>query len=234
VNLLAFDTATAATTVALAESASGETLERRDDPPPGARPRHTARLMPLIAELLAEAGWGFAKLDRIAVGLGPGTFTGLRIGVATARAIAQARDVELVGVSTLESLSLNADGNSDVDAVWAVLDARRREVFAAAWRNEGHEPLLAPVAIDPAALAERLETVSASALALGDGAIAFREVLKRSGASIPDDDADLHRVTAVNHCRLGLLADARDARPILPNYLRLPDAELARRSRINS
>jgi tRNA threonylcarbamoyladenosine biosynthesis protein TsaB len=216
--ILAFDTATTATTVAVAE---GETaLERRDDPPAGARPRHTSRLMPLIAELLDEAGWGWEQVDRVAVGLGPGTFTGLRVGVATARALAQARGLQLVGVPTLESLSLNSDG----DDVCAVLDARRGEVFAAAWKQR--RPVLPAAAFDPALLAERL---GPEVLAIGDGAVAFRGVFERSGARIPDDGSDLHRVTAVNHCRLGLLADPSDPDAIRPDYLRLPDAEISRK-----
>ena len=84
--ILAFDTATRATAVALA--GTGErVLEARDDPPPGERPRHASRLLPLTAELLERAGIGFEDIDRLAVGVGPGTFTGLRIGVATARAL---------------------------------------------------------------------------------------------------------------------------------------------------
>lgn len=216
--VLAFDTATAATTVALAD---GETvLERRDDPPAGSRPRHTLRLMPLIAQLLEEAAWDWDQLDRIAVGVGPGTFTGLRIGIATARALAQARGLELVGVSTLESLSLN----SDADNVCAVLDARRGEVFAAAWKQRRR--VLAAAAFDPAALSEQL---TPEMLAIGDGAVAFRHVLERSGALIPDGGSDLHRVTAVNHCRLGLLAGPSGPDAVRPEYLRLPDAELARK-----
>ena len=216
--VLAFDTATPATTVALAD---GETvLERRDDPPAGARPRHTSRLLPMIAQLLEEAGCGWDQLDRVVVGVGPGTFTGLRIGVATARALAQARGLELVGVSTLESLALG----SDADAVCAVLDARRGEVFAAAWRER--RQVLAAAAFDPAALSEWL---SPAMLAIGDGAVAFRGVLERSGALIPDNGSELHRVTAVNHCRLGLIADPGNPDSVRPEYLRLPDAELARK-----
>jgi tRNA threonylcarbamoyladenosine biosynthesis protein TsaB len=216
--ILAFDTATTATTVALAD---GETvLEGRDDPPAGARPRHTSRLMPLIAELLEQAGCGWEQLERVAVGVGPGTFTGLRVGVATARALAHARGLELVGISTLESLSLNSDG----DDVCAVLDARRGEVFAAAWK--GRRQVLEAAPFGPAALADRL---SPGTLAIGDGAVAFRSVFERSGARIPDDASDLHRVTAVNHCRLGLLADPTEPDAVRPDYLRLPDAEIARK-----
>ena len=219
--ILAFDTATAATTVALSEGSA--VLERRDDPPTGVRPRHTSRLLPLTNELLREAGWSWDELDRIAVGVGPGTFTGLRIGVSTARALARALGVELVGVPTLESLSLNADGVA-ADSVCAALDARRGEVFAAAWKQKLQ--VLSPAAFEPSALGQRL---GPDTLAIGDGAVAFREVLERSGALIPDDSSDLHRVTAVNHCRLGLLATPSDPDAVRPEYLRLPDAEIARK-----
>ena len=85
--ILAFDTATPATTVAVC----GEhALELRDDPPPGERPRHATRLLPLITEVMEESGASWDSFERIAVGVGPGTFTGLRIGIATARALARA------------------------------------------------------------------------------------------------------------------------------------------------
>ena len=221
--ILGFDTATSATTVALANGES--VLERRDDPPVGARPRHTTLLMRMIVELLDEAGWSWDDLDRIAVGIGPGTFTGLRIGVSTARALAHARGLELVGISTLESLSRGADA----DVVCAAIDARRGEVFAAVW--DGGRLVLGPAAFDPALLADRL---GPGTLAVGDGAVAFRDVLVPSGALIPDDNAALHRVTAVNHCRLGLLASASEPDGVLPDYLRLPDAELSRRAATKS
>src|ERR1044072_821152 len=92
VRLLAFDTATPATAVALSLE-DGRTLTRQHRPGAGERPGHVTELLPLAQELLAQAGIGFASLDRSAVGVGPGTFTGLRIGVATARALAQAHDL---------------------------------------------------------------------------------------------------------------------------------------------
>ena len=90
--ILAFDTATRATTVALSEAGvPGEgTVEARDDPPPGSRPGHVSRLLPLIAEVMERGELGFTDVDRLAVGVGPGTFTGLRIGIATAQALARA------------------------------------------------------------------------------------------------------------------------------------------------
>jgi tRNA threonylcarbamoyladenosine biosynthesis protein TsaB len=211
-------------------------LEARDDPPPGARPGHATRLMPQIVELLERAGIGWREIDRIAVGTGPGTFTGLRIGIATARALARARGIPLVGVSTLRSLALVPDpGPSDV--VLGVIDARRGEVFAAAWSARGLDhatvPLLVPAAIAPEALAELVPGLGNAVLAVGDGAVEFRQVLERSGASVPDDASELHRVTAVNHCRLADGSVARAPDEIRPEYLRLPDAEIARRAAHN-
>ena len=98
--VLGLDTATAATAVAL-RLADGTVLERRDDPSPGAHPGHATRLLAMAAEVLDDAGVSWGQIERIAVGLGPGTFTGLRVGVATARGLAHSRGIELVGVSSL-------------------------------------------------------------------------------------------------------------------------------------
>jgi tRNA threonylcarbamoyladenosine biosynthesis protein TsaB len=235
VTILGFETATRATAVAL-WSPDGLALEARDDPSPGERPRHTTRLMTLIIELLDEAGLGWDDVDRIAVGVGPGTFTGLRIGIATARGLAVARGLALVGISTLESLALGGidavtQGVIDarIDAVAAVIDARRGEAFSAAWSLE-RRPLMAPGALAPDALAERLSALGARVLAVGDGAVEFTGVLERSGAMVAEGHSGLHRVTAINHCRL---ADGRPPSPsgdVRPEYLRLPDAEIARRA----
>src|SRR5205085_7440496 len=150
--ILAFDTATNATTVALS-GAGDSVLEARHDPEAGARPGHATHLLPLAAELLERAGIGWDALDRVAVGIGPGTFTGLRIGVASARALGRASGTPLVGISTLHSLALAAGGSpisTQIDSVIAVIDARRGEAFAAAWRLAEIEDLqgalLAPAA----------------------------------------------------------------------------------------
>lgn len=236
-NVVAFDTATRATTVALS-GVGNVVYTARDDPPPGKRPGHANRLLPLTAMVLGRAGIGWDRVDRIAVGVGPGTFTGLRIGIASARALARARSISLVGVSTLQSLALAGPAASEtlagVDTVFAVLDARRGEVFAAGWRiaevEEFDAALLLPHPFAPEALAELLTPLGPTTLAIGDGAIAFREVLERSGAFIPEDDSQLHRVTATNHCKLarGLQASVPDE--VRPEYLRAPDAEMARRN----
>ena len=235
--VLAFDTATPATTVAL--SGVGDAVyTARHDPLPGRRPGHATHLLPLVARVLERAGVGWEAVERIAVGVGPGTFTGLRIGIATARALARARGIPLVAVSTLQSLALarpRADSvPAGLDAVVAVLDARRGEVFAAGWRmdevGEFDCALLLPHALAPEALAELVAPLGPTTLAIGDGAVAFREPLERSGSFVPEDDSLLHRVTATNHCRLADRMQGSVPDDVRPDYLRAPDAEIAHRT----
>jgi tRNA threonylcarbamoyladenosine biosynthesis protein TsaB len=240
--ILGFDTATPATAVALWDERAGLAVEARDDPPAGERPNHTARLMTLIVETLQRGSSSWKEIDRIAVGVGPGTFTGLRIGIATARALGQARGIPLVGVSTLRSIAHGGAASAGEqarsalatpDGVVAAIDARREEVFAAGWLrvelgDPRAAPLLPPAAMRPEALAAAIADGARPVLALGDGAVKFREVLERSGASIPPEDSDLHRVSAINHCRLAVDSGASSPDEIRPEYLRLPDAEISR------
>jgi tRNA threonylcarbamoyladenosine biosynthesis protein TsaB len=237
VKVLGFDTATRATTVALLDTDRGVAIERRDDPPPGARPRHTTRLMALVVEVLEAAGVEWAAVDRIAVGVGPGTFTGLRIGIASARALARARDIDLVGVSTLHSLARDAGAvmASPEDVVIAVIDARRGEVFAAGWAapdvtRPDAVPVLGPRALAPDALAEAMRSDGRPWLAVGDGAVEFRVALEHVGARIPEPDSELNRVSAIGHCRLALGLRPEPPEGIQPEYLRLPDAEITLRT----
>ena len=228
--VLAFDTATTATTVALFDDALPSGIaERRHEPAPGERPGHAAQLLALAAALLDEAGLTFRDVDRIAVGVGPGTFTGLRIGVATARALAQSADAELVGISTLRALALVPEpgaGEAGTDlGVLAVIDARRGEVFAAGWRDG--RPVLEPAALAPAELAQGVAAEGGAWLAVGDGALRFREDLERAGCTVPDDGSEQHGVSARAICRLALVTPAGTARDlVVPDYLRPPDAVL--------
>ena len=236
--VLAFDTATPATVAALAEVAGSDAptlrIELRDDPEPGARPGHARRLLLMIGELLA-AGGGWESVDRLAVGVGPGTFTGLRIGIATAHALASARGIPLVGVSTLRSVALAASTPAGGAGVLGLLDARRGQLFAAGW-DPGSDPRcnppsLEPSVLDPEALAGAVSALGRSPLAVGDGAVRFRAMLERAGAVVPPDGSALHRVSAVEHCALAADAQPGEPEAVRPAYLRLPDAELSRRQR---
>jgi tRNA threonylcarbamoyladenosine biosynthesis protein TsaB len=212
--ILGLDTSTAATAAAV-WAPGGPAVERRDDPPPGARPGHAARLLPLVEEALQNAGAGWDAVERIAVGVGPGGFTGLRIGIATARALAQARGLPLIGVSSLEALA-KAAREPGARPIVAVIDARRGEVFAASPGTFG------PLALTPDALAARIPPES---LAVGDGAVRFRAELERAGAVVPADGSPLHRVSALKICELGAAGEPADRDALLPDYRREPDAK---------
>lgn len=220
--IVGWDTATSATAAA-ALGEDGAAFEHRDDPEPGERPRHGGRLLELIEAALAEAGGTWADVERLAVGRGPGGFTGLRIGIATARALAQAHGIPVAGVSSLQALAGGVSTDTGAAAVLAVIDARRGEAFAAAWGPDGTQ--LAPAAaLRPAALGDLAVRLPGPPLAIGDGAIKFRVELERSGALVPPDGSPVHRVSAVQVCRLGATGDptARDA--LVPDYRREPDA----------
>jgi tRNA threonylcarbamoyladenosine biosynthesis protein TsaB len=181
--VLGFDTATQSTAVGL-RLADGTMRQTRDDPGPREHPGHATRLLAMAAELLDEAEIDWSALQRIAVGVGPGRFTGLRVGIATARGLAQSLGVELVGVSSLRALAQAAcDGHGD-GQVLAMIDARRGEVFAAAYaRGYGSDTdglatddeqvlarsdlgeLVIPRALAPADLGQILDDVSVSSSA---------------------------------------------------------------------
>lgn len=225
--ILGLDTATPVTAVALLDTEGDEhaSSHRRHVPEPEERPGHVARLLPFVEELVTRAG-GWPTVDLVAVGVGPGGFTGLRIGVVSARALARARGLPLAGVSTLASLAaaVAAESEYEPEAVLALIDARRGEVFAAGW--DRGDPFLGPEASAPAAVAARLPERGERVLAVGDGAVRFRSVFESVGAVIPEDASPLHLVDARRHCLLALRGPAGDPATVVPDYLRRPDAEL--------
>ena len=236
-NVLGFDTATLATSVGLL-LADGTSFEAYDYPAPGERPGHATRLLPLADRLLAEAGLGWSSLQRIAVGVGPGTFTGLRIGIATARGLAQSLALDLVGVSSLQALAHHALKEGQQRSVLAAIDARRGEVFAGGWSGVGE--LFTPRALAPDDLGDLLERLdplgqggSESApddrdwLLVGDGAIRFRSHFEGRRIEVPADSSPLHRVAGTSICALALHAEPGQPDAVLPDYLRRPDAEIA-------
>jgi tRNA threonylcarbamoyladenosine biosynthesis protein TsaB len=221
VNILALETATPSTAVALLR-ADGRLDEARDDVAAGERPRHAQRLLVLAAELLSRAALGWEALDAVAVGVGPGGYTGLRIGLATARGVALSRGAGLLGVGTLRALAEPLRGR----AVAAVLDARRGEAFVAVYRDDGEE-VLAPRVCAPQELAEHAARGGPDVLAVGDGALRFRAHLEARGIAVAPMESELNRVSAAAVCRLAASGTVTAA---LPDYLRLADAERARAS----
>jgi tRNA threonylcarbamoyladenosine biosynthesis protein TsaB len=195
--ILAFDMATSVVASALVRD--GEPLAERVS-----RPRS---VLEDIDALHREAGLDQSEMDAIAVGTGPGSFTGVRIALATARTLAFALDVPAAGVSTLDVLAAGAPG-----AV-PVIDAKRGEVFAL---TDGRPRCLKPGEV----------TVSPGTLCVGDGAVRYRAILEDQGAVIPPDQSDQH----VPRARIlaSLARGYGPAEAIEPLYLRVPDAERRR------
>jgi tRNA threonylcarbamoyladenosine biosynthesis protein TsaB len=226
--LLGFDTATSATAVAL-RLHDGAAIEARDDPGEGQRPHHTSDLLRLAVRLMegAEVGWG--SLGGIAVGLGPGTFTGLRVGVATARGLAQSLGLPLIGVSSLRALALPALEDGAQAPLLAALDAKRGELFLAAYAAGTAEELLEPQAVKPEQIATILTRLGGlTPLAFGDGAVRFRAELQVAGVLVAPEDSPLHLLRAAAVCELAEQQGAGESvEEVLPRYGRRPDAEIA-------
>ncbi|HXX90019.1 MAG TPA: tRNA (adenosine(37)-N6)-threonylcarbamoyltransferase complex dimerization subunit type 1 TsaB [Acidimicrobiales bacterium] len=178
--VLAVESATDAAAVALAGEdgvlASAVTTERR---------HHAERIAPFVASVCAEAGVTLREIDALAVDVGPGLFTGLRVGVATVKALAFALEIPVVGVTSLEILAgaVAEEGGAGGRLVVPVVDARRGEVFSARYEVDGAGLVecATPTIGSPEVLAEALAFHGRPALALGDGALRYEGLL----ASVP-------------------------------------------------
>jgi tRNA threonylcarbamoyladenosine biosynthesis protein TsaB len=191
--VLAFDTATDVATSALVDG--GEVL--------GERASRAVTLLEDVDALLRQSGTHTRDVEALAVGIGPGSFTGVRIGLATARGLMFALGIPAAGISTLDALAAGAPG-----AV-PVVDARRREVFV-----PGRVVAPADVAVEP------------GTLYVGSGAVRYRRVFEAVGAEIPPDADERHLPRARFHARLAREFGPADA--LEPLYLRVPDADRTR------
>lgn len=219
--IVAFDTATDDTVVG-ARDGSQLTFGFSEEPNGKGRPRHSQSVLEAADAAAASLG-GWSSVERIAVGLGPGTFTGIRIGIATARGLALGTGIPATGFSTLDALSAVPAGEEEDSFRLAVIDARRGEAFAALYRPDGAAEWPAAV-YSPEALCERVAGLGLPVIAGGSGAIRFSDELIRAGASVPGTEAGIHRLSPDSICETGAAGSSTD--PLEPIYLRLPDAQL--------
>ena len=189
------------------------------------RPRHSQVLLSEIERSVDAAG-GWSRIDRIAVGIGPGSFTGLRIGIATARALAQAQDLPLAPVGSLTALArgISEGLRPETPLALPVFDARRHEAFAALFAVSGDQ-LWPPFVAPPDRLAARVQKLDRTALAAGEGALRFAAELEAAGATVAPPEDPIHRVAARHVCAVGEAATEAPTDQIQPLYLRPPDAK---------
>lgn len=230
--ILALDTATSACTVAVAD---GENLlaELTLQVPRA----HSTRLMPLVAQALEESGTARSDLQLIAAGVGPGSFTGLRIGLATTKGLAFALGIPCVGVSTLQALAYGTGAAAGL--VVSMLDAKRGQVYAGIYAAGGREPdawdeLLPPSHLTVDRLAEEIRSLQAQrdeepVILCGDAAVRYAPSLELGSAvQVAPPGTLLPRAWAV--ARLGEWQAQRGEQvqpeALLPCYLRKSEAEV--------
>ena len=231
--VLALSTSTPAVSVALAVDGMvvGARQLRRER-------RHVEDLIPLVDEVLTSAGRGLDELTAMAVDIGPGLFTGIRVGVVTAASLALTRGLGVVAASSIDVLRATVDP-TETD-VWIAVDGRRGDVFLAPARRDSAElePAFAVVALDDALrlLAERVARV-----VVGDGVGPLRDAAAASGAGIVWVDGgpdrlfpDAAALAQLAHTRLQTSPrELRDPRAVRPLYGREADAVANFRTRHN-
>jgi tRNA threonylcarbamoyl adenosine modification protein YeaZ len=209
--LLAIDTALDACSVGVTD---GERLVTRSE---SVGRGHAEVLMGLIAAALAEAGLAVSDITRIAVTVGPGSFTGLRIGIAAARGLALVTGAEVVGIGTLAVHAEEARFHRGAVPVLALITAGRGEVYGARFAADGREDV-PPAVAHPGYFAA---FAAGDVVLAGSGADAIAALVPGAERRI------VHRRAAPDIaalCRLGMRAPAASA-PVRPLYLRLPDAK---------
>ena len=194
---------------------------------------HSQTLLPMLDEIVKMTDMGLQTIDAIAVAGGPGSFTGLRIGSATAKGLGLALNKPLIHIPTLEGMAYNLYGSSAV--VCPIMDARRKQVYTGIYRfTEGKlEVLEEQMAIAVDELIQKLNEMGEETVFLGDGVPVYADCL-REGLSIPFTfaPANMNRQRASSVGLLGIeylkQGKTESAREHEPNYLRVSQAERER------
>jgi tRNA threonylcarbamoyladenosine biosynthesis protein TsaB len=221
-NVIGFD---CATDDAVLAACDGDDVVFEQVHPPGddGRPAHSRLLLEGIESAAAALG-GWTAVERLAVGLGPGTFTGLRIAASTATGLALSTGVPVAGVSTLEAMALSFGPRDGVR--FPVLDARRGEVFVSAYDFDGGE-VLPPAALSPETAIESILRIAQPVTVGGPGAVRFSRLFADAGISIEDPESPAGRLSGAAICRLGAAASIpENGQTPQPIYIREPDAKL--------
>ena len=215
---VALETATAAASVAVVidDQPAVELVASTDR-------HHTEALLPALAELLASTGHGPQDIDVIVVDVGPGLFTGLRVGVATARSLASALGLGLLSISSLELLAASV---LEAPTCTAVVEARRAEVFVQSSELGSPRPRAVgePLVLSPAALADELRAGTRAPLVVGDGAQRYAAELEAAGATLESSLEIPSAGAAATMAAAGLLGTPLAPAAVVPHYLRDPDA----------
>ncbi len=194
---------------------------------------HSQTLMPMVEEMLKQAALSVSDMDRLAVSAGPGSFTGVRIGVAALKGLAFAEDKPCVGVSTLATIARNAEGIGFEGVVCAAMDARCRQVYTACFLAEGGRirRLCADEAMATDELKRRLAAYDMPIMLFGDGACLCYKEFNEELTRISLAPEHLRYQTAVGVAREAEEAEPVSAEMLQPLYLRLPQAERELRAR---
>lgn len=192
---------------------------------------HSERLIPVLDQVLKASAWRLQDLDFIGVVRGPGSFTGIRIGIATAQGLAQVLKIPLVGVLSLDALAWS--GYSRFEVVVPVLDARKNEWYTALyqWSEEKEQPvsLREPFAIAPEAWLKELALLENSFVFVGDGITRYQELIKRilgDKAIIFPDYLALPRGAYSVKCVWLEWLENKGQGSVEPYYIRLSEAEV--------
>ncbi|TDI65023.1 MAG: tRNA (adenosine(37)-N6)-threonylcarbamoyltransferase complex dimerization subunit type 1 TsaB [Alphaproteobacteria bacterium] len=219
--VLGFDTAMAACSAAI--WCDGNIAAYRLVPQPRG---HAETIMPMIADICLEAGIAVSELDRIGVTIGPGTFTGQRVGLAAARAMVLGTKVGIVGVTTLRALAAGVQPDS-APLIASLIDARRGEVYAQVFDRQ-LSPVMPPQVLTPERAARALTACAEGGndlVLVGTGALLVADVMEPRGFTVTKSQAspqpDARHVAA-----LAAAADTPDGIVPSPLYLRPPDAKL--------
>ncbi len=201
---------------------------------------HSQTLLPMLDEVVKMTETDLHTIDAIAVASGPGSFTGLRIGSATAKGLGLALDKPLIPVPTLEGLAYNLCGVSGI--VCPIMDARRGQVYTGIYRFEEGDRLTVlegQMAVSVEELGEKLKTYEEKVTFLGDGVPVFRQVLTEQimkGCETAFAPANMNRQRAASVGTLGLLyykeGKTETAAEHKPDYLRVSQAERERKERM--